>query len=215
MKTFMLTNVKVLRLQEVNKIYKLHKVFYGLKQAPRVWYSWIDGYLVQKDFKRSENKATLYVKKPKKWSATHSILICWWFVGCRKWIQFPKSIQAKYGEWIWDDRFGWNEIFYWDGDPLVKCWNLHSHKKYALEVLKKFYMERCKPVSMPLVVNEKISKDDGDNSVDTFIYKSIFGSILYLSATRPDIMFTASWLSRFMHSPSQFYLSAGKRIFWL
>lgn len=42
-----------------NKVYKLHKALYGLRQAPREWYSKIDGYLMQRGFKRSENEATL------------------------------------------------------------------------------------------------------------------------------------------------------------
>jgi hypothetical protein len=87
-----------------------------------------------------------------------------------------------------------------------------SQKKYALEVLKKFHMDKCKHVSTPLVVNEKLSKDDGGNSADASIYRSIIGSLLYLLATRPDIMFAASLLSRFMHSPSQVHLGAAKRV---
>nr|KYP54959.1 Retrovirus-related Pol polyprotein from transposon TNT 1-94 [Cajanus cajan] len=46
-----------------DKVYKPHKALYGLKQTPRAWYSRIDGYLLQKEFKKSENEATLYVKK--------------------------------------------------------------------------------------------------------------------------------------------------------
>ncbi|XP_020233029.1 uncharacterized protein LOC109813272 [Cajanus cajan] len=48
-----------------NKVYKLHKALYGLKQAPRAWYTRIDNYLLQKGFDRSENEATLYVKRSK------------------------------------------------------------------------------------------------------------------------------------------------------
>ena len=86
-----------------------------------------------------------------------------------------------------------------------------SQKKYALEILKKFHMERCKPVTTPLVVNEKLSKNEEDDKADAFVYRSIIGSLLYLSATRPDLMFTSSLLSRFMHSPSQTHLGAAKR----
>ena len=48
--------------QNEDKVYKLYKALYGLKQAPRAWYSRIDGYFLQKGFKRSNNEATLYVK---------------------------------------------------------------------------------------------------------------------------------------------------------
>lgn len=46
-----------------DKVYKLQKALYGLKQSPRAWYSRIDSYLLKKGFRRSENEATLYVKK--------------------------------------------------------------------------------------------------------------------------------------------------------
>lgn len=48
-----------------DKVYRLHKALYGLKQAPRAWYSKIDDHLIHCGFKRSENEATLYVKKAK------------------------------------------------------------------------------------------------------------------------------------------------------
>ena len=46
-----------------HKVYKLHKAFQGLKQAPRAWYSIIDSHLIQLEFRRSENEATLYLKQ--------------------------------------------------------------------------------------------------------------------------------------------------------
>ena len=52
----------------------------------------------------------------------------------------------------------------------------------------------------------------GIDKADDFVYRSIIGSLLYLSATRPDIMFVASLLSRFMHSPSQVHFRAAKRV---
>ena len=85
-------------------------------------------------------------------------------------------------------------------------------RKYAWKILKKFHMERSKPVSTPLVVNEKLTKNDNGSKADALIYRSLIGSLLYLSATRPDVMYPASLLSRFMHSPSQFHLSAAKRV---
>ncbi|RVW71157.1 hypothetical protein CK203_059823 [Vitis vinifera] len=68
--------------------------------------------------------------------------------------------------------------------------------KYALKVLKKFHMERSKSVATPLVVNEKLSKNEVNIKADASIYRSLMGSLLYLSATRPDLIFLASLLSR-------------------
>lgn len=68
-----------------------------------------------------------------------------------------------------------------------------SQKKYAFEVLMKFHMDKCKSIFTPLVVNEKLSKEDGDNSANAYIYRSIIGSLLYLSATRPDMFFLLAY----------------------
>ncbi|KAL0319362.1 UNVERIFIED_CONTAM: putative disease resistance protein RGA3 [Sesamum angustifolium] len=73
-------------------------------------------------------------------------------------------------------------------------------------------MESCKTVSTPLVTGEKYQKEDGSQKVDDSMYRSLIGSLLYLTATRPDIMFSTSLLSRFMQSPSQVHNAATKRI---
>ena len=55
-------------------------------------------------------------------------------------------------------------------------------------------------------------KEDGEEKVDATLYRSLVGNLLYLTATRPDIMFAASLLSRFMNSPSQIHFGAAKRV---
>ena len=64
--------------------------------------------------------------------------------------------------------------------------------------------ENCNLVATPLQVYEKFCKD-GHNKADEKNYRSMIGSLLYLTATRPDIMFAASYLSRFMQNPSQLH----------
>ena len=68
-------------------------------------------------------------------------------------------------------------------------------KKYAKTLIEKFKMKDCKSVATPLIVNEKLSKEDGSKEVDASIYRSLVGSLLYLTASRPDIMFATSMLS--------------------
>ena len=85
-------------------------------------------------------------------------------------------------------------------------------KKYAREVLKKFHMEDCKSTTSPMNQKEKFSKDDGVDKVDEKHYKSLIGCLMYLSATRPDILFAVSILSRFMHCASEVHLQAAKRV---
>ena len=85
-------------------------------------------------------------------------------------------------------------------------------KKYTEALLKKFKMYGCKPVTTPLVTNEKLQKNDGALEADASRYRSMIGSLLYLTATRPDIMFATSLLSRFMQKPSQIHYGVAKRI---
>nr|KYP47718.1 Retrovirus-related Pol polyprotein from transposon TNT 1-94 [Cajanus cajan] len=73
-------------------------------------------------------------------------------------------------------------------------------------------MYGCKPVSTLLVTNEKLQKVDGEPEADASRYMSLVGSLLYLTATRPDIMYATTLLSRFMQKPSQIHYGTGKRI---
>ncbi|XP_019053106.1 PREDICTED: uncharacterized protein LOC109114621 [Nelumbo nucifera] len=77
-----------------------------------------------------------------------------------------------------------------------------SQKKYIENLLKKFKMERCKTVATPLVTNERFKKEIDSKKADASIYKSLIGSLLYLTATWPNIMYATSLFSRFMQIPS-------------
>ncbi|XP_015159380.1 uncharacterized mitochondrial protein AtMg00810-like [Solanum tuberosum] len=68
----------------------------------------------------------------------------------------------------------------------------------------------CRSVAIPLAANEKFRKNDGENKANSSLYRSLIGSLLYLTSTRPDIMFVASLLSRFMQEPSQVHLGVTK-----
>jgi hypothetical protein len=85
-------------------------------------------------------------------------------------------------------------------------------KKYAKEILKKFQMEECKATSTPMNQKEKLCKDDGDDKIDEGYFRSIIGCLMYLTTTRPGILFVVSLLSRFMHGASELHLRAAKRI---
>ena len=55
-------------------------------------------------------------------------------------------------------------------------------------MLKKFQMEDCKPVSTPMITGCKLSKDDESKEVDQRLYRSMIGSLLYVTASKPDVM---------------------------
>ena len=73
-------------------------------------------------------------------------------------------------------------------------------------------MEDCKPTSTLMNQNEKFNKEDGAGKVDEGLYRSLIGCLMYLTATRPNIVFVVSLLSRYMHCASKIHFQAEKRI---
>ena len=71
---------------------------------------------------------------------------------------------------------------------------------YANEVLKMFRMLNCKPTATPMETDIKLSKYDEGSYVDPTLYTRLVGSLMYLTTTRPDIMFVVSLISRFMET---------------
>eukprot|EP00253_Pinus_taeda_P016070 PITA_16070 len=78
-----------------------------------------------------------------------------------------------------------------------------SQEKYVNEVLGRFNMQECKATITPTVMGLKLSKEDNNKDFDPSLYKSIVGSLMYLTATRPDIIFVVSLISRFMERPKE------------
>ena len=64
-----------------------------------------------------------------------------------------------------------------------------SQKKYTKSILQKFKMMDCQSVTKPLAANEKFRKDDGEKKVNSSHYRSLIGSLLYLTSTRSNIIF--------------------------
>jgi hypothetical protein len=194
------------------KVYKLKKALYGLKQAPRAWYSEIDSYFVQQGFIKSQSEPTLYVKRQGK----NDILLVALYVddlvytsNNEKLIEnFKIEMMKKYemSDLGLLHHFLGIEV-YQEKSGIFIC-----QRRYAENILKKFSMYGCKTVDIPLVVNEKLKKEDGGKLVDESLYRSLVGSLFYLTATRPDLMFAAGLLSRFMSKPSHLHLGAAKRV---
>jgi hypothetical protein len=74
-------------------------------------------------------------------------------------------------------------------------------KKYAADIIKKFCMEECNPTKTPIPLGTKLSKKYEGPTVDSTLYKSLVGNLLYLTTTRPNIIYAANLFSRFMESP--------------
>ncbi|GJS99810.1 retrovirus-related pol polyprotein from transposon TNT 1-94 [Tanacetum coccineum] len=82
-------------------------------------------------------------------------------------------------------------------------------------MLKKFGLKDSKPTKTPMSTEIKLTKDDEADSMDSSKYRGMIGSLLYLTASRPDIMFSVCLCARFQENPKTTHLEAVKSIFRL
>ena len=97
--------------------------------------------------------------------------------------------------------------------PQTTDWIFISQSKYLKEMLSKFGMADCAPIGTPMNTNCKLNKDDQSPLVDATHYRSMIGSLLYLTASRPDIMLEVGIVARFQSCPKESHVVAVKRIF--
>ncbi|GJR56518.1 ribonuclease H-like domain-containing protein [Tanacetum coccineum] len=88
-----------------------------------------------------------------------------------------------------------------------------SQDKYVVDILKKFDFVTVKSASTPIETNKALLKDEEAKDVDVHLYRSMIGSLMYLTASRPDIMFAVCACARFQVTPKVLHLHAVKRIF--
>ncbi|GKD58429.1 putative ribonuclease H-like domain-containing protein, partial [Tanacetum coccineum] len=88
-----------------------------------------------------------------------------------------------------------------------------SQDKYVAEILKKFNYTDVKSASTPVDLEKPLVKDGDADDVDVYLYRSMIGSLMYLTASRPDIMFAVCACARFQVTPKTSHLLAIKRIF--
>jgi hypothetical protein len=84
--------------------------------------------------------------------------------------------------------------------------------KYIQDILKKFGMKNAKPIKTPMGTNGHLNLGIGGKFVDQKVYRSMIGSLLYLRASRLDIMLSVCMCARFHENPKEFHLRAVKRI---
>ncbi|GKA90283.1 putative ribonuclease H-like domain-containing protein [Tanacetum coccineum] len=88
-----------------------------------------------------------------------------------------------------------------------------SQDKYVADILKKFNFATVKTASTPKETNKALLKDEEAADVDVHLYRSMIGSLMYLTASRPDIMFVVCACARFQVTPNTSHVHDVKRIF--
>ena len=87
-----------------------------------------------------------------------------------------------------------------------------SQGKYIMDMIKKFGMCDSKAISTPMGTNDNLDSDASGNMVDKKLYRSMIGSLLYVTASGPDVIFSVCMCGRFQASPRETHLKATKRI---
>ncbi|GJU48408.1 hypothetical protein Tco_1217963 [Tanacetum coccineum] len=88
-----------------------------------------------------------------------------------------------------------------------------SQDKYVDEILKKYGFLTVKTASTPMETSKPLVKDENAEDVDVYLYRSTIGSLMYLTSSRPDIMFVVCACARFQVTPKVSHLHAVKRIY--
>ena len=88
-----------------------------------------------------------------------------------------------------------------------------NQAKYVKDLLKKYGLEGCKKISTPIATSTKLDADEVGKAVDQKTYRSMIGSLLYLTVSRPDIQFSVCLYARFQANSMESHLIVVKRIF--
>jgi hypothetical protein len=183
-----------------NLVCRLKKALYGLKQAPRAWLDKIGQYLVTSGFQTSNEIFSLYVKK-----TNHGIVVIVIYIDDLiitrdndvDIFDLKKLLKQKF------EMKDLGKLRYFLNIEVIQSpkgiWLLQ--KQYALNKLFEYGMTGCKPISIPLEQNVKLSANEGDLVEDTIMYRCIVGSLIYMTITRPYLSYAVGVVSQFMQTP--------------
>jgi hypothetical protein len=192
-------------------VFKLSKALYGLKQAPRAWYECLRDFLIANSFKVGKADPTLFTK-----TCDGDLFVCQIYVddiifgstnqkSCE---EFSRAMTQKF------EMSMMGELTYFFGFQVkqLKDGTFLSQTKYTQDLLKRFGMKDAKPAKTPMGIDGHVDLNKGGKSVDQKAYRSMIGSLLYLCASRPDIMLSVCMCARFQSDPKECHLVPVKRI---
>jgi Reverse transcriptase (RNA-dependent DNA polymerase) len=202
---------------EAGVVYKLNRAIYGLKQSPRAWYDKLAGVLEGIELFASDSDTALFVKRGKT-EAEDVLLFCHvddlLISGSTDAV---KRVKQQIAEVLDVKDLGEPKVFL--GMEIERDWKRGtitlSQRQYTAEVLDKYDMTVCKPLSAPADYKYALSKEGGEllGTAGVALYRELVGSVMYLaSGTRPDIAQSVGVLGRFMQEPRKPHLVAAKHV---
>nr|GEW35566.1 copia protein [Tanacetum cinerariifolium] len=182
--------------QFLNKVYKVEKALYGLHQAHRAWYETLSTFLLQNRYRRGTIDKTLFIKKDKD-----EIMLVMLYVDDIIFGSTKKSLCDEF-EALMHKRFQMSstgELTFFLGLHVKKSKEgiFISQDKYVAEILKKFDFSSVKTACTLIETQNPLVKDKDAADVDVHLYRSMIVSLMYLIASKLDIMFAVCACSRF------------------
>ncbi|GJS81077.1 putative ribonuclease H-like domain-containing protein [Tanacetum coccineum] len=195
-----------------NRVYKVENALYGLHQAPRAWYETLLTYLLDNGFQRGRIDKTLFIRRDKGDILLVQVYIDDIIFGSTKksiCIEFEKMMHKKF------QMSSIGELKFFLGLQVKQKEEeiFISQNKYVTDILKKFGFTVVKTVSTPMETQKILLKDEDGEEVDVHLYRSIISSLMYLTSSRPDIMFVVCDCARYQVNPKVLHLYTVKRIF--
>ncbi|GJW93220.1 retrovirus-related pol polyprotein from transposon TNT 1-94 [Tanacetum coccineum] len=195
-----------------NHVYRLKKALYGLKQAPRAWYDMLSKFLLSQEFSKGDVDPTLFTRKEGK-----DILLVQIYVDN---IIFASTDHDFYDVFanITSSKFKLSmmgKIYFFLGLQISQSPRgiFINKSKYALEIIKKYGMTSSNSVDTPMVDKTKQNEDLQGIPIDPTRHYGMIGSLMYLTSSRPDLVFVVCMCSWYQAKPTEKHLHAVKWIF--
>ncbi|WVZ52882.1 hypothetical protein U9M48_003888 [Paspalum notatum var. saurae] len=176
-----------------DRVYKLRKALYGLKQAPRAWYARLKSFLLKSGFVIGSVDKTLFLL-----SRGGDTLIVQIYVDDIIFGGSSHALVSSFAEQM-SREFEMSlmgELQFFLGLQIKQGFEgtfVHQ-AKYTRDILKKFEMGDSKPMTTPMSTNTALDADEDGEAVDQKEFQGMIGSLLYLTATRPDIQFASAFV---------------------
>ncbi|GKB30463.1 putative ribonuclease H-like domain-containing protein, partial [Tanacetum coccineum] len=188
-----------------NKVYRVVKALYGLHKPKSMGHERLSTFLLKHGYRRGAIDKTLFIKKDRRDIMLVQVYVDDIIFGS------TKSSMVKDFEDLMQKEFkmsSMGELTFFLGLQ-VKQSNggiFLSQDKYVKDILNKFDFRTIKPASTPIEAHKSLGKDEEGEDVDVHLYRSMIGCLMYLTASRPDIMFAVCLCARFQVTPKVLWM---------
>ncbi|GJX61072.1 retrovirus-related pol polyprotein from transposon TNT 1-94 [Tanacetum coccineum] len=196
-------------LDNPSHVYKLKKALYGLKQAPHTWYDMLSSFLISQHFSKGAVDPTLFTRQ-----AGNDLLLVQIYVDdiifastnttmCN---EFANQMTTKF------KMLMMGQMSFFLGLQILQSPRgiFINQSKYASEIVEKYGLLTTDSIDTPLVEKSKLDEDIQGKQVDATLYRGMIGSFMYLTSSRPDLIYAVCLCARYQANPTEKHLQAVK-----